>query len=249
MQGMTAYGADLAGIHHRDFGWAATGAAEVLLQRLKRDGGRLGHAPVVDLGAGSGILARLLTQAGHRVIGVDISEDMLAIARREASEADFVRASVVDFQLPPCKAVTAIGEVLQYEFDGKRSLGSLQQTFERVHDALVPGGYFLFDLSGPGRGGPTGTIEKWHDHEDYTLFFRATENIHARSLVREQIVFMREGDHYRRVDERHVLSLFDPSDVEDLLRNSGFEAERLDRYPGGTELVAWNVFLARPAKS
>jgi methylase of polypeptide subunit release factors len=45
---------------------------------------------VVDLGCGSGILASIVSQAGYRVIGMDISDAMVAIARERAPESEFL---------------------------------------------------------------------------------------------------------------------------------------------------------------
>ena len=41
---------------------------------------------VFDIGCGGGVLAESLTRLGARVVGVDLSEDLLAIARTHASE-------------------------------------------------------------------------------------------------------------------------------------------------------------------
>jgi ubiquinone/menaquinone biosynthesis C-methylase UbiE len=43
---------------------------------------------VIDLGTGTGILARALTPSVGRVIGVDLSPDMLRVATREANDAN-----------------------------------------------------------------------------------------------------------------------------------------------------------------
>ena len=42
---------------------------------------------VADLGCGTGKMTRLLSKAGYDMIGIDNSEDMLAIAREENEEA------------------------------------------------------------------------------------------------------------------------------------------------------------------
>ena len=59
-------------------------------------------ARVVDLGSGTGSLAVLCAQAGHRVLGVDISPKMVAAARAKAAQAG-VDASfqVGDAAAPP----------------------------------------------------------------------------------------------------------------------------------------------------
>ncbi|WP_158279387.1 class I SAM-dependent methyltransferase [Azospirillum humicireducens] len=44
--------------------------------------------PIVDIGAGTGRLTFALAEAGHEVIGVDLSCDMLAVAQRKRDAAD-----------------------------------------------------------------------------------------------------------------------------------------------------------------
>ena len=85
---MAFYARDLATIHDAGFGGFARDAAPGLLRRLRRAG--IHDGLVVDLGCGSGIWARALTDAGYDVLGVDQSEAMLEIARRQAPEAQFV---------------------------------------------------------------------------------------------------------------------------------------------------------------
>jgi ubiquinone/menaquinone biosynthesis C-methylase UbiE len=62
-------------------------------------------ARVLDVGCGSGFLALLLAEAGHAVVGLDLSAGMLAVARREAGrrglELPLVRA---DAERPPAAA-------------------------------------------------------------------------------------------------------------------------------------------------
>lgn len=48
--------------------------------------GRIQDRPVLDVGTGTGRAALLLARGGARVTGVDASDEMLAVARRRASE-------------------------------------------------------------------------------------------------------------------------------------------------------------------
>jgi hypothetical protein len=63
------YGRDLAYVHDA-FGYLARGGARTLLRLLS--GADIRDGLVVDLGAGSGITARVLTGAGHQVLGVEL---------------------------------------------------------------------------------------------------------------------------------------------------------------------------------
>ncbi len=245
------YGADLARAHHEGFGQFARGAAATLLGALGQAGETGGL--VVDLGSGSGILARLLTDAGYQVLGFDLSEDMVRLARRTAPEARFFRAPLLDADIPPCVAVTAIGEVLNYAFDPRTGLDQLGPLFRRVAASLLPGGTVLFDVAGPGRAGPTGRREHVARTDEWTVQSVAEEDGGSATLVRT--ITMVSGDAEsgveRRSDECHVLRLYRPDDVETALVACGLgDVRRLSRYgdvdrpPGLTGFLA----LAGPAR-
>src|SRR5687768_13722657 len=106
------YGEDLSFIHHEAYGGHATNAAPELLRLLAREG--VPRGLVVDLGCGSGIWARELINRGYAALGVDVSGDMIEIARKTAPAATFIQASLHQVDLPPCVAVTALGESLSY---------------------------------------------------------------------------------------------------------------------------------------
>src|SRR5829696_7869814 len=148
------YKEDLAYIHdvgHADFALeSAPGILEIL------DQSRIPEGLVVDLGCGSGLWARELVDAGYRVLGIDISEAMIGLYRRRVPEAEFRVGSLFDADIPPCAAVTAVSEVLNYLFDEENKPRGLARLFRRVYDALAPGGVFVFDVLGPGqvRRGP-----------------------------------------------------------------------------------------------
>src|SRR5687768_12429502 len=107
---MNGYGDDLAAIHAAGFTALASAAARELLPRLE-PGSR-----VLELGCGDGTTARLLTDAGHRVHGIDSSPAFIELARERAPAASLHVGSFVDAPLPgDCDAVLAIGEVLGYD--------------------------------------------------------------------------------------------------------------------------------------
>jgi SAM-dependent methyltransferase len=204
-------------------GWWSGSAARELLLRL--GGAGLDGGLVVDLGCGTGILAAEVAAAGYAVLGIDLSDDMLAIARRRAPRARFERGSVHDAELPPCVAVTAIGEVVNYAADDRAGRGAAAALFARVASALAPGGVLLFDASAPGRA--SGRV--WTAGEDWVICAERTAT--ADTLTREIIAFRREGDAWRRSDERHVLRLLREEDVLADLAAAGFaDAAALDAY-------------------
>src|SRR5205823_12082095 len=135
----------------------------------------------VELGCGSGITAQLLTEHGYDVLGVEVSPDLVEIARDRAPGASFLNVSLLDAELPPCVAVAAIGECFNYAFDERAGRDALPRIFERVHEALQPGGLFLFDVAEPGRerGGPR---RGWWEGPDWMLCLEAVEYQAERRL-------------------------------------------------------------------
>ncbi|HEY7631676.1 MAG TPA: class I SAM-dependent methyltransferase [Thermoleophilaceae bacterium] len=221
------YGADLAYVHDQAFGHLARAGGETLLRMLARQGFNSGLT--VELGSGSGITAQLLTEHGYDVLGVEVSPDLVEIARGRAPTASFLNASLLDAELPTCVAVAAIGECFNYAFDERAGDEALGVIFQRVHDALEPGGLFLFDIAEPGRerGGPR---RDWSEGPDWTLCLEASEDYATRSLERKITVFREVDGAFRRSDELHRLRLYELQAVLDGLSTAGFEARRLGAY-------------------
>lgn len=236
------YRSDLAYIHDAGFGDLARGAAETLLDALAEAGLRAGT--VVDLGCGSGLLARPLCDAGYAVVGIDLSEAMLALARQHVPEGDFRQGSFVDADLPSCAAVAAIGEVLGYAFDAEHDVDALRTLFQRIFAALAPGGIFLFDLAGPDRAPPV-PKQSFREGNGWAVLMDAWAEDDGRVLARRIVSFRRtDGDRYRRDEETHRLLLMDPGVVQADLQTAGFEVRRLDGYGGAPLLPGLVAFLA-----
>lgn len=236
------YGEDLAYVHDVGFGGYALGAAPGILEMLARAGIREGL--VVDLGCGSGLWARELAQAGHDVLGIDVSEAMVAISRRRVPEAEFRVASLFEADIPPCNAVTAVGEVLNYLFDpASEDDRALIGLFGRVHNALSPGGIFVFDVAEPGqvtRATPTRTFS---EGEDWVVLVEEEEG--RETLTRRIVTFRKAGECYRRTDEVHRQRLYRAAEIADKLRREGFRVRTMRGYGRFRLPRAHAAFVAR----
>jgi SAM-dependent methyltransferase len=224
---MLRYGTDLAYIHDTGFGEFARSAAPAILDILRRAG--ISSGLVVDLGCGSGIWARQLTRAGFQVFGVDISPDMIRLAKKNAPRARFAVASLLDLEIPPCVAVTAIGECVNYAFDPANGLRRLRRLFRRVFSALQSGGVFVFDVAGPGRVGKS-SQRRFVEGDGWAVLSIAEEDAKRRTLTRRITTFRRIGKLYRRSEEIHKLNLYKPAELTAVLRAVGFNVRTETRY-------------------
>ena len=106
---------------------------------------------VLDLACGTGSMTLELATRGYDMIGVDRSEDMLSVAYDRkydvgADSALFLCQDMREFEL--YGTVEAVVSCL----DGINHLtekGDLAKCFSLVHNYLVPGGLFLFDVNSP----------------------------------------------------------------------------------------------------
>src|SRR6266849_5609861 len=98
-----AYENDLAYIHDVGFSDFAKNSAPGLLEMLRQNG--ITGGLVVDLGCGSGLWARELSQAGYDVLGIDISPAMIEMARNRVPDGEFRQTSLLKADLPRCVAV------------------------------------------------------------------------------------------------------------------------------------------------
>ena len=221
-----AYEEDLAYIHDVGFSGFARDAGAGLLETLRQRG--VTNGCVVDLGCGSGIWAERLVRAGYDVVGFDLSAAMIAMAHKRAPRAKLYRKSFLDAKLPPCDAVTSLGECFNYLFDTKVSEKSLARLFRKVHSALRSGGVFVFDVATPGRG--AGPAMKNFSGQDWAILIDVDEDKSRRLLTRRITSFRKVGKLYRRSEETHRLRLYRPPDVAAMLRRAGFRARIVRGY-------------------
>jgi SAM-dependent methyltransferase len=221
-----AYQNDLAYIHDTGFGEFANSSAPGLLSLLRENG--ITKGIIVDLGCGSGIWARALADSGYEVVGVDISPAMIEIARQRVPEAKFHVHSFVEFPIPACRAVTALGEVFNYLFDPKNSLRTLRRVCKGVFDALTPKGLLVFDVAAPGRC--KGIKQRFMEGDDWTCLVELHQDVAKQRLTRRIVSFRKVGDTYRRHEESHTQQLYPGAKIAEMLRGIGFRVKQVRRF-------------------
>jgi SAM-dependent methyltransferase len=222
------YRDDLAYVHDAGFSAYCLGAAPGLLNILRRAGIRAGQ--VVDLGSGGGRWAARLAHAGYDVLGVEQSSAMVKLARAHYPQARFVTQSLWQAKVPPCAAVTSLGECLNY--GARRPRRVLAALFRRIYRALDAGGLFIFDAATPDRIPPGGMVRLWTEGDGWAVLVKITGDARRRSLMRQIVCFRQlpKSDRYRRSEEVHVCALYPPGEILGALADAGFEATRVDRF-------------------
>ncbi len=194
------YRPDLAHIHHHGFSEFAESAAPFVIAQLRKHDAK----SVVEVGCGSGILARALTNAGFDVHGYDASPSMIAIARKTAPRALFDVARFRDV-LAHADAVIAMGEVLNYG-----TLDDVRALLANVKTKLL-----LFDVA-ERRSYPPHDEHRSGGDDWSVIAIKESDGVH---LTRRVLTFRDDG---RRDEEVHRLELYDREELSALLRAHGF---------------------------
>jgi len=111
-------------------------------------------AKVLDAGCGAGVpAAKFLADSGFEVVGIDFSENMLKLARKNVPNATFIRKDMtrLDFADNSFDGLTALYSIIHVPREKHAPL------FERFHKILKPEG-IMFVCMGP---------DEWEATEKY----------------------------------------------------------------------------------
>ena len=144
---------------------------------------------------------------------------MIRHARRNAPRADFIVADARGFHLPAAfDAVVSLFDSLNHVPDED----SLLRVFVNVHEALVDGGLFFFDMNME-EGFRCSWNEQYSGVEQQQVFItRAQYNPKTRIGKTLVTLFHPKGRAWRREDLEIVEYCYDEDVVKELLRRAGF---------------------------
>jgi len=204
-----------------------------LLRRLNPD-----CRTVLDIGCGTGEHARLLTDQGFAVDGLDIETAFVRIASAKNPAGRFVVADMSDFQLPNrYDALLCLFSSIAY----LRTLERVTRALACFRDHLAPGGVALVEP-----WFPPGVLEANREftHSGETQGVKVSR--HSRTEIDgtlSRLLFEYEIDDHgevRRVSEVHELGLFTTEEMMQAFAAAGLHA---DHDPEG--LTGRGLFIAR----
>ncbi len=182
---------------------------------------------VLDLGCGTGNSSEPFVTRGLAVTGVDLSAQMLAVARLKLPAATFVQADFTTFELG------ARFDLVVSVFDSLNNLldpDDLRRTAARVREHLRPGGVFIFDVNTT-----VGLRNLWEDDraEGWVddVYYLWEHSFDERTKLAQVVAYCEKGA--RNFTEVHLERPYDPAEVKALLRAAGFTDVQTLTYPHG----------------
>ena len=186
---------------------------------------------VLDLGCGTGRFLLYLAKNGHHSIGIDLSEEMLAVADENLQNAQvyvpLMVQSMDDFM------VNQSFDVVTIFCDGFNYLPNLEAvyaTFRQVYKHLRSGGILLFDVHTPYK-----MYSEFYDEtysilaDDYAVIWNTFLEKETLTVRHEFTYFMdfQGTGQYERFEESQVQKTFELEVYQQALKETGFECKFL----------------------
>lgn len=182
---------------------------------------------LMDLACGTGELSVRFGKAGFDVTGIDLSEDMLAVAQAKADG----NGLSIPFYHQDMTELNGVGEfdvigIFCDSLNYLQEIEDVQKTFARVYDHLKPGGLFLFDVHSIFKmdvifqEGPF-----TYSDEEISYIWNCFPGEAPHSVEHELTFFVLDesSGQYNRVDEYHYQRTYEVTQYSQLLQEVGFE--------------------------
>jgi 2-polyprenyl-3-methyl-5-hydroxy-6-metoxy-1,4-benzoquinol methylase len=182
---------------------------------------------ILDLGCGTGNVSQRLAKKGYSMIGIDISEEMLMIAKAKAQKEGldilYLMQDMREFELyGTVNCIISLFDSLNYITEEE----DLLQVFSLVNNYLHPGGLFLFDLNteykfrhvlgqnvfAESREDAAYIWENYYDEEE------GINEFYMNFFIQEK-----NGQRYERKEEWHYEKAYSIETIKKLIEKSGME--------------------------
>jgi ubiquinone/menaquinone biosynthesis C-methylase UbiE len=223
---MQAYQRAFAHVYNQRWGSFAQALAPRLLAYYESNAPEPVDKTLLDLCCGTGQTAVHFLEQGYRVTGLDLSGEMLALAREncqiytEADQAQFIQGDAADFQLEkPVGLVVSVYDSLNH----LESFAALQACFRCVYRAMNSQGLFIFDLNTR-----SGLTRHWNgisveDTQEMMVVNRGIYDGNSDRAYTRISGFVQNGEGaYERFEETIYNTVFNMQTVKEALLAAGF---------------------------
>lgn len=185
-----------------------------------------GKGLVLDLACGSGILTSELKCRGYDMIGIDLSVDMLNIAKANNPDILYLCQDMREFELyGTVDCICCMTDALNYITSQKELL----KVFTLAKNYLNPGAPFIFDLNSPYKL-ETVLADNTFTYEDDKVFYVWENEYNKKNKICSFYLtfFINAAENalgkriYERFDEVHKEKAYHIFQIERLLKKAGF---------------------------
>lgn len=177
---------------------------------------------IADLGCGTGSFCLEMAKRGYDMTGIDISADMLSIAKQKADSAGadilFLDQDMTSFELyGTMGAITCLVDSINYI----TYKNDMKRMFRLVNNYLDPGGLFVFDVNSPYKFEKILSSNVFCETGDISYIWQNSFDRRSGLCRFDLTFFVKEGEYYRRFDETHYERSYGTDELARMLRAAG----------------------------
>ncbi len=178
---------------------------------------------IVELACGTANITTRLAQKGYDMIGIDISPDMLSVAKDKAIEQDidilYLNQDMTSFELDGKTDVfLCFMDSINYILNKK----DLLNTFKLVKKYLKKGGIFVFDINTDYKIKNILANNTFVVDEDNIFYVWENEYNSSKKICNFYLTFFcKDNNKYSRIDEIHQERAYTDLDIRTIVKNSG----------------------------
>lgn len=180
---------------------------------------------LIDLGCGTGEISLRFQEKGFQVTGVDLSAEMLAIAREKegnhAGNITWVQQDLVKLEAPEKYDIgVSFCDVLNYIINPE----DLKAAFQNISNVLTEGGLFLFDMHSEKYVNDFLANQTFGEvREDISYIWFCDEGEYDSTVEHALTFFVKtDSGQYERFDEHHIQRTYPISFIKEALSSSHF---------------------------
>lgn len=178
---------------------------------------------IAELGCGTGNMTRRLSDLGYDMIGIDISEEMLSVAKNKGDKNIlYLCQDMRNFELyGTADSIISLFDSINYITNPD----DLLKTFKLVNNYLNPKGLFVFDLNTEYKFSNILSDNTFAEALDDTAYI--WDNFYdAETKINEYTMdfFIKQpGGSYKRFTEIHYERAYSENEIKELIAKSGME--------------------------
>ncbi len=202
--------------------------ADFVEENIRRHNHDMKTELVLDLGCGTGRMTLELARRGYDMTGVDLSPEMLDIARAAADAEGlsdrmlWLMQDITEFEL---YGTVELAVSCLDTMNHLTSVSELKKCLSLVHNYLVPDGLFIFDINGRGKFERVYADNSYVMEEDGSVCVWQNSYNPRTRLCDFFITLFREDEdgRYSRYDELETERMYTLRSVKKALAECGFE--------------------------
>jgi len=187
---------------------------------------------LLEIGSGTGKLAAYFEENDYEYYGLDLSEEMIAIAKKSLPESKFIKGDMRTFELKNfVDSVIITGRTISYLLENE----DIISTFKSIYKNLKSGGILSFDFIDANRFIPEISKEEKITHEAIYKDVKYIRDSHWELSLKTGMDFIWHSKYMKKIgddliqigDDTSIVRTFTKDEIEIFLLLNNFEIKEI----------------------